>query len=90
MGKQAFSRIKKVLPILLAFFFLATSTIVSASETPKDPKWDGQYWSEDGHHMMYDGHYWWDYGHHWRWDGYHWCYYWWDNHNYWWDDHYCR
>jgi hypothetical protein len=86
MGKKSFTRIKKALPILLTFFFLATLTVTSTSAAPSnptsDPAWNGHYWSADGHQMRYDGHYWWDDRYHWRWDGHHWW-----NSNRWWDGH---
>jgi hypothetical protein len=85
MIKLHFGKIKKVLPILLTFFFLATLTVASASASPGDPRWDdhGHHWSINEHDMRYDGHYWWDDIHHMRWDGHHWwkVNQWWDGHN---------
>jgi hypothetical protein len=80
MGKQSFSKIKKILPILLTFFFLATLTVASASAEPNNPKFDGHVWSINENHMRYDGQFWWDDIHHMKWDGHHW----WKGHK-WWD-----
>jgi len=84
MVKQIFSKMKKVLPILLTFFFLATLTVASASAGSSDPRFDehGHFWSIDGHHMRYDGQFWWDDIHHIKWDGHHW----WKGHK-WFDGH---
>jgi len=90
MGEHTFTRIKKTVAILMAVFFIATLTAVSASAQPspvsRGPaghphmRWDGHNMWDDDHNWRWDGHNWWDDRHRWRWDGNRWW-----NGNRWWD-----